>query len=295
MDITNSEVQQVLFNMYAILAGNSILIYDHMVTLPEEIDLIWRRPKTLSAMLFLLNRYAALLASISSLIVDFQPIMSDESCWDYSLYRELALFLQGIIICITMAMRTYALYCCSKRLLTWMVIVMVSLAGVCCANTFGQYSDHLVIVPGIGCDETFSKTVAIRIGLAYVAEFIFDLFIFILTVYRYCKIRGLLRLFAFSRENIIDTMFHDGVMFFGAMTLTNIPNILSYYSGSVGLRGSFCTFTGCISVTLICRLMLDLHQTFDAGIFSIPTQDDNPNLAVLTTRIDVESTFSSHN
>ncbi|KAG2151159.1 uncharacterized protein EDB93DRAFT_297444 [Suillus bovinus] len=216
------------------------------------------------------------------------------SCWKFSLYRELVLFLQGILVSITMAMRTYALYGCNKRLLTWIVIVMVALVGVCCADTFGQYSSDLIIVPGFGCDETFSKAVSARIGVAYVAEFIFDLFIFILTVYRIYKTRGLLRLSPFGRENIVDVIFHDGTMFFGAMTLSNIPNILSYYSGSVVLRGSFCTFTSCISVTLICRLMLNLHQTFDTGIFSTLIQDDGPSLPVLTTRIDVQSAFSSH-
>ncbi|KAG0702180.1 hypothetical protein DFH29DRAFT_511822 [Suillus ampliporus] len=48
-----------------------ILIYDHMVTLPEEIAFIWCRPKALSAMLFLLNRYVALLGNICSLFIGF--------------------------------------------------------------------------------------------------------------------------------------------------------------------------------------------------------------------------------
>ncbi|KAG2129330.1 hypothetical protein BD769DRAFT_678485 [Suillus cothurnatus] len=311
MYITESEVQQMLFGVYAILAGNSILIYDHMVTLPEEIAFIWRRPKSLSAMLFLINRYVALLVNISSLVVDFQPVISDErfgslwfsntccfaqsmlSCLRYSLYREISLFLQGIIVCIIMAMRTYALYGCSKRLLTWIVIVMGILVGVCCAGTFGQYSGDVDIVPGVGCNETFTKAVAERIGLAYVAEFIFDLFIFVLTMYRICKTKGLPKLSLVTRRNIIDIIFHDGAMFFGAMTLSNIPNILTYYTGPVGLRGSLCTFTGCISVTLISRLMLNLHQTFDTGIFSTLAQEDGPSLAVLTTRVDIESAFSS--
>ncbi|KAG2028299.1 hypothetical protein BDR03DRAFT_1019996 [Suillus americanus] len=193
-----------------------------------------------------------------------------------------------------MAMRTYALYGCSKRLLIWIVIVMLALAGVCCAGTFGRYSGDVNIIPGVGCNETFSKRVAIQIGLAYVAEFIFDLFIFILTLYRICKTRGFLRLSLVARRNIIDIIFHDGTMFFGAMTLSNIPNILTYYSGSVGIRGSLCTFTSCISVTLISRLMLNLHQTIDTGILSIPAQDDGPSLAVLTTRVDIQSAFSSH-
>ncbi|KAG1871479.1 hypothetical protein F4604DRAFT_1769926, partial [Suillus subluteus] len=108
-----------------------------------------------------------------------------------------------------MAMRTYALYGCSKRLLTWIVIVMVALVGVCCANTFGQYSGDVDIVPGVGCNETFSKRVADRIGLAYVAEFIFDLFIFVLTMYRIYKTTGLQRLSLVTRRNIIDIIVHD--------------------------------------------------------------------------------------
>ncbi|KAG1811825.1 uncharacterized protein BJ212DRAFT_1373383 [Suillus subaureus] len=113
-------------------------------------------------MLFLLNRYVALFANISSLVVDLQPIISDESCLKYSLYREVALFLQGMIVSVIMAMRTYALYGCSKRLLTWIVIVMLALVGVCCAGTFGKYSGDVDIVPGVGCNETFSKKVAAR-------------------------------------------------------------------------------------------------------------------------------------
>jgi hypothetical protein len=61
-----------------------------VLTLPEEIAFIWRRPKTLPAMLFLLNRYFALLANISSLVIDFQPIISDEVLSSCYMYTELA-------------------------------------------------------------------------------------------------------------------------------------------------------------------------------------------------------------
>ncbi|KAG1720378.1 hypothetical protein EDB19DRAFT_574986 [Suillus lakei] len=281
-----------------------------MVTLPEEIIFIWRRPKALSAILFLLNRYVALLGNICGLVLDFVPV-SDErfislwflfvlfsqkrlSCSKYALYRQLAVFLQAAIVCIIMTIRTYALYSCSKRLLTWVAIVMIALGGLACAGTFGQFSGDVQIVPGLGCNETFSKVVAARIGLAYVALFIFDLFIFILTVYRIFKTCGVLRLSLVTRRNIIGIIFRDGAMFFGAMTLSNIPNILTYYFGSIGLRGCLTTFTGCMSVTLISRLMLNLHQTIDTGIFSIPAQDDGPNPLVLSTRVSVQSAISSH-
>ncbi|KAG1867214.1 hypothetical protein DFJ58DRAFT_768945 [Suillus subalutaceus] len=83
-------------------------------------------------------------------------------------------------------------------------------------------------------------------------------------------------------------------MYFGAMTLVNIPNILTYYSGSVTIRGGLATLTSCLSVTLISRLMLNLHQSIDTGICSISARDEGPSLAVFTTRINVQSAISSH-
>ncbi|KAG2362082.1 hypothetical protein BDR07DRAFT_1074789 [Suillus spraguei] len=66
-------------HLYAVVAANSILVYDHIVTLQKEITFIWRRPKALSATLFLLNRYVALLGNVISLCIAFLPI-SDELC-----------------------------------------------------------------------------------------------------------------------------------------------------------------------------------------------------------------------
>ncbi|KAG2068129.1 hypothetical protein BDR04DRAFT_1103797 [Suillus decipiens] len=130
-----------------------------MVTLPEEIAFIWRRPKALSAILFLLNRYVALLSNICSLVMYFAPV-SDESCSKYTLYRQLAIFLQATIICIILTIRTYALYGCSKRLLTWLAIVMIALAA--CAGTFGRFSGDVKMVSEFSCNETFSKVAAAR-------------------------------------------------------------------------------------------------------------------------------------
>ncbi|KAG1811824.1 uncharacterized protein BJ212DRAFT_1373371 [Suillus subaureus] len=66
-------------------------------------------------------------------------------------------------------------------------------------------------------------------------------------MYRICKTRGLQRLSLVTRGNIIDIIFHDSAMFFGAMTLTNIPNILTYYSGSVSIQIPHLVFSLSVS------------------------------------------------
>jgi len=38
-------------------AGFSMLIYDHLITIDNEVNLIWRKPKSVVTAIFLLNRY----------------------------------------------------------------------------------------------------------------------------------------------------------------------------------------------------------------------------------------------
>lgn len=132
------------------------------------------------------------------------------------------------------------------------------------------------------------------LGLAWVANMVFQSLIFILIAYRIFKTRRLLRFSLVARRDVIDIIFRDGAMYFGAMVLVNVPNTMTYYSASVSARGSLSTLTSCLSVTLVSRLMLNLHKSMDAGILSIPSQGEGPSLAVLTTRVNLQSAISSH-
>lgn len=294
MDIADK--QQLLFHLYAALVANSILIYDHMVTLPEEITFIWCHPKMLSAMFFLVNRYVALIGNIYGLFNDFLPATSYESCSRYLQVREFFIFLQQIIVCIILTLRIHALYGRNRRLLGCMLIFGFALLGGASAGTFypGDNSNTVAYIPGDDCHNSFTAETAARYGLAWVAVFVYELFIFVLTIFRTCKTRGFRQLFS-SNRNIIDIIFQDGAMYFAAMTLINIPNILSYYCGSYITRGNLATFTGCMSVTLVSRLVVNLHKSTDHGIFSTAIRDDGYSLGVFTTGISLQAVTSSHN
>lgn len=286
MDAT--ETRQFLLDSYAILVPSSILIYDHVATLPEEIDFIWCHPKALSAILFLVNRYLAF-SNIFALAVNFLPI-SDQGCSIYERFRPLFFFVQQMIVCLILTLRIYALYGRSKHLLSWMAMISLVLVGIIFVGYFRDHSDTATDIQGSDCHQT---GIYVRNGAAWIAMFGYELLIFVLTVFRTCKTRGLPRLSLISRKNILDIIFQDGAMYFAAMTLVNLPNMLMYFRGSVDTRGSLATFTSCMSVTLISRLMLNLHKSIDTGIFSTPARDD-PSLAVLTSRVNVQSAISSH-
>lgn len=209
------------------------------------------------------------------------------SCRTYFTSKDLLFFSQQLFVCFILTLRTYALYCRNKRLLISMIIIVCALAGVA-AGTFGLRSS--AIVPGMNCLDSYAKEITVSPGLGWVTLLVYELLVFVLTVRRICKIRAVS--LAISRGHMLDIMFQDGAMYFAVMTLFNLLNILMYYCGSNTTRGSLATFTSCISVTLVSRLMLNLHKSVDAGILTTPVQDDDYDSTVLTT-INVQSTVSS--
>jgi hypothetical protein len=288
--MNTNEARQILIHSYAVLVASSILVYDHMATLTEEIIFIWHRPKALSAMLFLLNRYVALFGNIYALLISFPGLpASEESCQKYLLSRELLIFGQQFIVCFILSLRTYALYGRSKRLLIWMVVAGIALAGVASVGISGHST--VIIVPGVNCFESDVSVTLASPGLAWVALFAYELLIFVLTVSRICKTKGMLRspYLVMSRQNIIDIIFQDGAMYFGAMTVSNIPNILMFYYGSGINQFNLATFTSCISVTLVSRLMLNLHKSIN---FTTPIQDDNHDPYIFTSRASIHASSS---
>ncbi|KAG1815015.1 uncharacterized protein BJ212DRAFT_1358841 [Suillus subaureus] len=72
------------------------------------------------------------------------------------LYRQLFILFQQLIVCVILIIRTYALYNCSKRLLIWVTLIFIALAGGSSAGTIGQYAGNLTPFPGVGCFETYT-------------------------------------------------------------------------------------------------------------------------------------------
>ncbi|KAJ7262027.1 hypothetical protein C8J57DRAFT_461504 [Mycena rebaudengoi] len=112
-----------------------------------------------------------------------------------------------------------------------------------------------------GCRHSTDSKSAIRMAGAWEAEFICDVVVFTFTVmrsYRQDRIPG----------SIIGFMFRDGAMYFAVLAVVNLANILMFYIGDPWTASSLSWFTSTISVTLICRLMLNLHEAADVGIFT---------------------------
>ncbi|RDB22108.1 hypothetical protein Hypma_010738 [Hypsizygus marmoreus] len=257
--------QQILIHNYFHLVAVSVLLYDHLMTFGNEVDYLWRRSKARSAYWFFLHRYFAFFGNIVVMILGFTTLSAQRFAFvAHSLNFTIVSFFQ-ILVCVLLTLRIYALYSCSLRILAYMVGSGTIVAGVLCWTLFGQKitsAGH-----GSGCHIGLSSDTAIRLAGAWEALFVYDSILFTLTMAKTWRGR---HEFPFNRASVpvIYLIFRDGAIYFAVMALANFANIMTFYFCGPFMRGGLSTFGSAISVTMMSRLMLNLHESADAGIHS---------------------------
>ncbi|KAJ7090991.1 hypothetical protein C8R44DRAFT_891688 [Mycena epipterygia] len=165
---------------------------------------------------------------------------------------------------VMMILRTYALYNRSKRLLWTLVVIGAILTGVTVWNTQGQDTSTLTALPG--CHPHIAPVTAFHFAAAWGALFVFDIIIFVLTVYNgWLAARRLGPTGPMSLHMLI---IRDGALYFAVMVLANLVNILTFIIDLPVLPGSLAPFASSISITMMARLMLNLHEHADRGILT---------------------------
>jgi hypothetical protein len=242
------------------LATLTILIYDHLLTLGTEAKYIWSRRLRPSTCWFLAVRYAGLAASITISVFYFGDL-SHESCVKLQLGWEALLVLQEVLVECTLGLRVFAMY----GLNIWILICMLIPGGLSASLALWAIAKYgtpqMLSAPGLsGCHTAIPRSSAFRLAGAWEAQLACDTLVFALTIRRaYVE-----RTSPLYTGSLIEKMLTDGGMYFGIIVIANLANLLTFYIGDVLLSGFLSWFTTSLSVTLLSRLMLNLHEA--AGI-----------------------------
>ncbi|KAJ7252444.1 hypothetical protein C8J57DRAFT_1474116 [Mycena rebaudengoi] len=264
-----------------VLVAFVILCYDHLLTLDSEINFLWRRPKRLSFFLFILLRYFSLLSNIAmtQTLLNFDYV-APERCNAGGIVKKVLLLLQSVLVGYILGLRVYAMYNFSKLVLfpcSAAVVTVILAAWSITSETTISVTD------APGCQYAMSKPSAIRMAGAcqeaqwgafptnewvtylkcppdsYVTWFVFGFTVF-RSYRRPDQIAG----------SILDYMVRDGALYFAVLALVNLVNILMYYEVLpllVRLPSELCRrLPVCLSITMVSRLMLNLHKARDVGI-----------------------------
>jgi len=125
MDVSVSkivEIYQTIYpSRYASLAASAIIVYDHLLTLDNEMELIWKSSWSIGKVLFIINRYYTLISVIVNNYALFGTTLTNSGCLRFYHWQGWT----GLIACMIsetiLQMRLYALYSLNKKILGLMV------------------------------------------------------------------------------------------------------------------------------------------------------------------------------
>ncbi|KAJ7152105.1 hypothetical protein C8R46DRAFT_484762 [Mycena filopes] len=292
MESVISGAQTIYFQNSCHILGVSILIWDHLITLGEEWRFIWCRGKSMSAYWFLALRYGALAVNIPVLVFSFVTL-PHKVCTQYTLAHQVFMLITQLAVSGIMILRIYALYARNARVLWWLIGIASCFIGITAWSM--QQGEKGFDIPVLqGCHLGIIQSASYHLAASWSCLFVFDTIIFGLTVYNASQTRR--RVGQHANMPIHKVIVRDGAMYFGGMALANLTNIMTFFVGGVSppiarspraadspqsrFPGSLATFATCISVTLMARLMLNLHQRAEYGVLT------GLNMADLQDEID---------
>ncbi|VDB89655.1 unnamed protein product [Peniophora sp. CBMAI 1063] len=262
----------------------TILFFDYFLTLPREIELIWERPSSRPSIVFFVNRYIPIVTSIVSVVFSFAEFASNEStCKTFFIAHEASIIFSQVVVGVLLALRIIALHHRDRRIAAVLAIAFVLLLPVACWSITGGSS--FVLPSTSGCHIALDFTSGLHVSFAWMTQAIWDVLIFGLMIRSTFRVRrfreGRTRL---TGTNLVDLVWRDGAIYFGIMAVATFVNIGFFYVKDDGIRGTLAPVASSISVSMMSRLFLNLHEAV-----SSPVNTDG----VLDTRRTITLLFAS--
>ncbi|KIK63031.1 hypothetical protein GYMLUDRAFT_41332 [Collybiopsis luxurians FD-317 M1] len=273
---------QMNWTHYVGLMQFVILVYDWLLTLDQEVELIWRRPsKTrLPVILFLFNRYLTLLGNIPVFVLFFwskpvNPQNPQLGSRHFDFYLQTFLVLVQLNITVLFIIRVTALYGGSRWIK--LSLIVLGLGMTCNAIVHLALADRQPLAhiespsvsDQIGNVPIFTASQGLHLTYVWTGAFIFDLCTFCLTIWRTMNI---------SRGNHIQggigtVIMRDGLMYFGIITLVTLGNVIVFLLGTELLKGLFTDLSSVLSSILMSHMILNLREDNAYTMnYSTPTQ-----------------------
>ncbi|KAH9077178.1 hypothetical protein EDB83DRAFT_1683810 [Lactarius deliciosus] len=244
----------------------TIVYYDYLLTLSDEVELFWLHPDkfNLFSYLFLLNRYVAFFGNIQIIIfgligrIDF--IL--QSCRASHIYHMVLLLIQQTIVGVLCVMQIHAIYQ-SRRVLMFLISITVIGVAVACWSMYAMSTKHLaypeVISPVLGCSRAVEEAEGFYAAISWTGCLVLDTTVFALLLYETGQSRAgrtALGYYDAQRNRIL--LF----TYIRILSLVNLSNILILRFASPGIRTSTIALTNALSCTLISRVIFNLRSNF---------------------------------
>ncbi|KAJ6566455.1 hypothetical protein B0H19DRAFT_1374021 [Mycena capillaripes] len=285
-----------------VLAGLVLLIYDYTLTLSTEVKFIWAAKLRPSTCWFLALRYIGLAANITNCVINFAefshevrvPLFSSFQalndlfsgvCVKVQLVWKVLIVSQEILVECTLIMRVFAMYDRNWWTLICLLAVFAFWPAFVLWDVIKEGHPRIFSGPGInGCAASYTAQVlANRGGLGgtvtilasmmnkicprsipiHLSRIACDILVFLLTV-RLAYVQR--DMYPRYTGTLLWRMTTDGAVYFGIIIIANAVNLAMFYLCDTFLAGFLSWFITSLSMMLLARLMLNLHEAAAEGM-----------------------------
>ncbi|KLO07260.1 hypothetical protein SCHPADRAFT_909649 [Schizopora paradoxa] len=252
---------------YMNFVSYSLLVYDTILTMPDEMRLIWPWEWRIGKVLYLLTRYLIYIEGTAYSVFWFDKDLDVTNCkrlFDLgSWLGVVGVMIAHWIIC----MRTVALWEKSKVVMALLLFMCIGtevpsliLMHEFLRNLVWARSPFPTIAP---CTVSLNSS---RLFIDYVMVMSIELCVISLTIWKgvsHWKVRG---------SHLLKVLYRDGIVFFIGLFIMSCANAVMYISSNKQLRGvSLSELQRVLHAVLTSRIILHLRQASVDGVWGQPT------------------------
>ncbi|KAF8066968.1 hypothetical protein FPV67DRAFT_1220004 [Lyophyllum atratum] len=245
-----------------------MLVYDHLITLASEVELVWRRPKSAVSAIFVVNRYLPPCILALDMYDKLSPVMHDIMfCKAWILLQAYLTIICYVSIHAVVAIRVNAIHNgqCIVRKLLWIGGAFYA------ASTFAimtaAYSGIIGRIDSARSKGACVSEIPSYLWIAWMPTIVFETTLFVITV-RYVISR-------FSRKTdcgaFYVTLFLDGTAYFIIVAACAIFSLVMWAKAPPILIAVARPFSLSMVTIAGSRLILSLRQRVSEGL--APTSD----------------------
>jgi hypothetical protein len=260
-DVIFTGLHDIQATRFAQLASSAIIIFDHLITLDEEVELIWKSSWSMGKLLFIINRYYTLISVIINNYALFSPALTDSFCLRFFHWQGWTGLIACMIAEVILQMRLYALYFLNKKVLALMVTTFI-ISSASSAVIMGKVLSGITAVshplPGLAF--------CVPVGVAdYFFAFWIPIIGFESLLCGLALCRGIQTFRASgsqyqSGRHLVAILIRDSVLYFLVMFATYFTNMLVWVTAPSNLLEIPIAFSVALSCCLGNRMILNVRE-----------------------------------
>ncbi|OCH90243.1 hypothetical protein OBBRIDRAFT_793484 [Obba rivulosa] len=266
LDLLYTEVRDIRLSRYAAFVGATIVLYDYLICVDQEVNLVWRKQWSIVKGVFLWHRYLGICAVVFQAAVLSLTDVTNEFCsfwfrwetWGYSTIiftSELVLLLW---IYVVYNKNRYILAITSFLFLLEVVTVVTILA-----TSFKNFHAEAHLIPGIPfCLATHEPT---TFELLWIPILAYDSILLVLFLYKGVQSHILTYHDRLASNSLLDIIYKYSLSNFVAIFASYLASAVIWLVPNTGLDYIPVAFSLSLSLTNCTRLLLNIRQAYYQG------------------------------